>query len=199
MNLTRIYLVTNCYGDPNKVYIGKEKSHQKYGREFKHKQKYGYNIEFTFIDQVNGWDKNNWKPLETYWIQQFIAWGFEVLNSRKTGGSGPEFQREESKQKMRKPKPLIFCKKMQKPRTPNFKKGKEHKSYGIIRGPRSKEHNDKIRITHLKPIIQYDLQGNFIKEWSGIVEAEKFINGDIGACCRGKQKTSGGYIFKYKR
>jgi hypothetical protein len=23
MNITKIYLVENCYGDPNKVYIGK--------------------------------------------------------------------------------------------------------------------------------------------------------------------------------
>jgi group I intron endonuclease len=47
-------------------------------------------------------------------------------------------------------------------------------------------------------IIQYDLEGKFIQEWSSIAEAVKKYKGDISACIRGKQKTSGGYIWKIK-
>jgi hypothetical protein len=47
-------------------------------------------------------------------------------------------------------------------------------------------------------IEQYDLQNNFIKEWPSIAEAERQIGGDIQACCKGKQKTAGGFIWKIK-
>jgi len=47
-------------------------------------------------------------------------------------------------------------------------------------------------------IEQYDLQNNFIQEWSSISQARKQIKGDIQACCKGKQKTAGGYVWKYK-
>lgn len=48
-----------------------------------------------------------------------------------------------------------------------------------------------------RKVNQYDLEGNFIKEWSSVTEAKKHYKGDIGACCRGKQKTAGGYIWKF--
>ncbi len=52
-----------------------------------------------------------------------------------------------------------------------------------------------------KCVGQYDLQGNFIKEWTSQSEAGRFYNIDstgIYACCRGKQKSAGGFIWKYK-
>ena len=70
MESTKIYLVTNCYGDPNKVYIGKEKFPKKsHSREYCHKLVYGNNIIFTYIDEVNSLDSNDWKPLECFWIE----------------------------------------------------------------------------------------------------------------------------------
>lgn len=54
-----------------------------------------------------------------------------------------------------------------------------------------------------KKVNQYDLQGNFIKEWDCILNIEKNLNikvQNICACCSGKKyhKTAGGYIWKYK-
>lgn len=54
---TKIYLVENCYGDSNKVYIGKEKSHKSSSRKTEHTKNYGENIIFTYIDEVDGWNK----------------------------------------------------------------------------------------------------------------------------------------------
>lgn len=51
-----------------------------------------------------------------------------------------------------------------------------------------------------KAVIQYDLQNNFIKKWSSMIEAErnlKIRTSGICSCCRGKSKKSGGYIWKY--
>lgn len=51
-----------------------------------------------------------------------------------------------------------------------------------------------------KKIIQYDLSGNLIKVWDYIKQAseELLINkSGIINCCRGKNKTAGGYIWRY--
>ena len=76
-------------------------------------------------------------------------------------------------------------------------KTKEHaRNSQLARTGISKPNNFGDKIS--KPIIQYDLQNNYIREWRNITEAEKYYNGDIGACCRNKQLTSAGFIWKYK-
>ena len=50
-------------------------------------------------------------------------------------------------------------------------------------------------------VLQYDLDGNFIKEWEGTIDAIKFIGGhstNIMRCCQGKFKQAYGFIWKYK-
>lgn len=52
-----------------------------------------------------------------------------------------------------------------------------------------------------KPIIQYNLDGEFIREWESATDAASFYNinkVNITKCCLGKNKTSNGYIWKYK-
>lgn len=52
-----------------------------------------------------------------------------------------------------------------------------------------------------KKVIQYDLKGNKIKQYSSVVEASK-ITGiwkeNIASAARGKVKTAGGYIWRYE-
>ena len=52
-----------------------------------------------------------------------------------------------------------------------------------------------------KPIIQYDKEGNFIREWDCANDVERVLgisNKHIGSVCLGKRKSCGGYIWKYK-
>lgn len=51
------------------------------------------------------------------------------------------------------------------------------------------------------PIIQYDLEGNFIREWASSREIERelnFAHTNINNCCKGKYKTFYGYKWEYK-
>ena len=63
----------------------------------------------------------------------------------------------------------------------------------------TKEHIEKM----YKTINQYDLEGNFIKQWNSIKEAEQFYNpnkksqDNIGCVCRGKQKTAYKHKWEY--
>jgi hypothetical protein len=97
INITYIYLVENCFNDPNKVYIGKTKNPR--NRKWDHQKTYGKNIEYTIIDQVDSLEHKVWKPIETMWIQSFMIWGFDVVNLRKEGGNGSSEWSEESKRK----------------------------------------------------------------------------------------------------
>lgn len=53
-----------------------------------------------------------------------------------------------------------------------------------------------------KKVIQYDMQGNFIKLWCSVNEASLKLNiakQNISACCLNKKhKSAGGYIWKYE-
>ena len=53
----------------------------------------------------------------------------------------------------------------------------------------------------LRPILQYDLDGNFIKEYPCIISAVKELgirSSGISNCCAGRYNQSGGYKWKYK-
>ena len=55
-------------------------------------------------------------------------------------------------------------------------------------------------IGHNKNIIQYDIDGNFIKHWDTVSQASKQLNIDPSAIikvCKLKQKTTNGFVFKY--
>ena len=53
-----------------------------------------------------------------------------------------------------------------------------------------------------KAVLQYSLDGKFIKEWPNAYAAShglgKNIDGYIGLVCKGKKKSAGGFIWKYK-
>jgi hypothetical protein len=50
-----------------------------------------------------------------------------------------------------------------------------------------------------KSVLQFDKQNNFIQEYISVTEAKKQTKiPTIDRAARGKIKTSGGYIWKYK-
>ncbi|MDE5888957.1 MAG: hypothetical protein K2H20_02950, partial [Bacilli bacterium] len=53
---------------------------------------------------------------------------------------------------------------------------------------------------HSVSVLQYDLNGNFLKEWDCIADAETTLNihKSISKCCRGQRKSAGGFKWKYK-
>lgn len=159
---TYIYLVENCYGDPNKIYIGKTKN----SRYYEHKQKYGSDIVYNIIDEVNSLDSKEWKPLESFWINQFKVWGFEVLN-KNGGGGGAEFYTQDTKDKISKAlkgrtRHPDFGEKMKismlgknlgkthndetKLKMREARLGKSNPSKGVKRGPLTEEQKEKLRV-----------------------------------------------------
>jgi hypothetical protein len=84
---------------------------------------------------------------------------------------------------------------------------------GIPKKPHTIETKEKLskilkgrnsHVTWNKPVIQYDKEGNFIKEWISIKDAEKATGAKsiwevVSGYKNNKVKTSGGYIWEYKK
>jgi len=73
---------------------------------------------------------------------------------------------------------------------------------------KSKEFKEKIseslkgNTNRRKKVIQYNMNGEFIKEWECVLEAARFLGKTQGAgiteVCNGSRKSIYGYIWKYK-
>lgn len=60
---------------------------------------------------------------------------------------------------------------------------------------------EETKIKKSKPIIQYDMDGNYLREWISATEAAKCLGKDksnICICCKGRTKYAYGYMWKYK-
>jgi hypothetical protein len=184
--ITKIYLVTNCYGDPNKVYIGKTQNCRKYP----HRITYGNDIIYDYIDEIESLDSKDWKPLESFWINYFKFLGFEVLN-KNDGGGGNTTVSEETKLK-------IKISSIGQKRSDETKIKMSISRKGRIHSEKSKI---QIGINKRKEVLQYNLDGTFIKEWRGIKEVSKTLglykNG-ISSCYSGRINSCGGFIWRLK-
>ncbi len=75
------------------------------------------------------------------------------------------------------------------------KKMKEEANNRTNKLPAGKDHHNS------KCIEQYDKEGNLIKTFESIHQAAKELSvqpGGICMCCKGKLRTTGGFVFKYK-
>jgi group I intron endonuclease len=211
--MVKIYLVENCYNDYNKVYIGKTKT----TRKSSHKKTFGSNIIYTYIDEIDSFDKNDWKPLESYWIEQFKQWGFNVQNKNK-GGGGVQNHSKETKVKMKKPRKgsgrksgfkltqeeINIRKKPRKKQSLSTIKKRTNKTIGKKRTPETKLLMSQSKLgkpsNNSKSINQYDLEGNLIKTWNTAKEAALHYNirrHGIITCALGGTKTYKKYIWKH--
>lgn len=142
--------------------------------------------EKQLIDKLNLWEK--------YYIEKYDT--FNNGYNSTDGGSYSFIISEEAKEK---------CKVwLGKNRYPETNISIREKQKGRIKSDKEKE---KIRKAVLnksvgKAVLQYDLDGNFIKEYKTLTEAMKGVKGKkseyISRCAKGLQKTSHGYIWKFK-
>lgn len=142
--------------------------------------KKGLKPEIELLEYVS---KAEWCFWEQFWIEQFKQWGFNLKNSAEGGHGGKT----------------------------KWKTGKKHHFYGtkfnsnkrtnISKSLSGQSKNISTKIKVSNPIIQMNLQGEFIKEWYSITSASKKLNisqGNISAVCAGKRKQAGLFLWKYK-
>jgi hypothetical protein len=95
---------------------------------------------------------------ERYWISQFKTWGFKLTNATLGGEGGLGYKHSK-----------ITIKKMKhfwanKPKKPKIIKMTKDEMYA------------KVSLALSKPVLQYDLNGNFIKKWDSLKNAANYYN-----------------------
>ena len=60
--------------------------------------------------------------------------------------------------------------------------------------------NERIAKALSKPVLQFSLTGEFIREWESTMECERngFDHSAVGRCCRGKKPQYKGFLWRYK-
>jgi hypothetical protein len=203
-------------------YIGK--TINVYSRLYEHKQKYGSDIEIIILDEVKD---NEWIFWEKYYISLFKSWGYELKN-KNDGGGGTTRGTFQKSQKLKKSKSKAI---LQYDLEGNFIKewesGKQvADELGLTNASlityvlknkiptaykslwRYKTESYPLKIipptyweNNLVPILQYDLEGNFIKEWRSGKEASLYLNVNKQNICnalKNRAQSAYGYIWKYK-
>lgn len=78
----------------------------------------------------------------------------------------------------------------------NFHRGKKRSSKTKLKMSIAKQGKSS---NAMKSILQYDIHGNFIKEWPSLIQASKTLNinsRSIGNCLNNISKTAGGFTWK---
>lgn len=203
-----IYKIRNQIN--GKVYIGKTlenieerwKQHIKNAAkiENQHRPLYRainkYGIENFTIEQVEECDYTIVNEREQYWInfyQSYIGFKPSFGYNATLGGDGCQY---------------IDYSTVINIYIQNHNMTQTGKLLGIRRDTVSKILKDSsikiISPTASKKVLQYDLEGNLIQEYSSLSLAAKSINkfssgaiSHISDVCKGKRKTAYGYIWKY--
>ena len=195
------YTVYKHISPSGKVYIGITKRKPEYrwnkGKGYREDQllfyraikKYGWD-NFTHEILYTGLSEKDAKNIEISLIRQYKSLGMSYnITDGGDEGRGLHNKRKklskETKLKMSKSRKGLLAGN----KNPMYGRHETNPAYGKF----GKEHPAS------KKVYQYDLLGNFIKEWDCLSEVQRHLNilvTHITACCNGRQKTAGGYIWK---
>lgn len=202
-----IYKITNPEG---KIYIGLSKDIEKRFKSHKTLQfrgntklresliKYTPDFHlFEILEEINIFNSNKsqldiiLRKRERHWIDKYNSCVLGL--NENTGGGGCVSHTPQSKYKIG-----INQKNKPKPHTDEWNK---NIGLSLLGKKHSQTTNEKRIISLSKIIIQYDLQGNFIKEWPNAKLAAKELNlsyGGINRCCCKHLNTSGKFKWGFK-
>lgn len=145
----------------------------------------------------------NWKEREQYWIAYFP----NLCNHSIGGESGTLGYKMTDVHKRKISRRLLGRKRPQ------------HVKDKISRGHRGKivseETKEKLRVFNTgrvqsievrkrkakSPILQFDLDGNYIKEWYSLGQIQEetgFLKGNLSSCCNKRLKTAYGFKWVFK-
>ena len=162
------------------------------------------NSEIIEIDCVND---DEWRFWESWYIELYKSWGFELENKNNGGGGrGPGWISPPE----RNAKIKASMKNHSQYYTEEVRQRISEKNKGRAR-PFTEEHQQNMLIAkrkQAKPLLMFDLNDNLVREWESKGQAAEWIKETTGKisnittqikdCCLGKQKTAFKFKWKYK-
>jgi group I intron endonuclease len=163
--------------------------------------------KMDIIDETYG----SWEWLEMYWISQFKTWGFKLKNTTDGGDYNPMSnpisrkklsdkltgvsKSQNHKNSISKTKiGVSIHSEIQKVKYSNMNSGDGNPMYN------KKHTTDALQKMKLS-VLQYTLDGDFIKEWSSAADIERetdMLARSINRCAKGDRPTAYGYKWEYK-
>jgi group I intron endonuclease len=218
-----IYKITNPEG---KIYIGQSIDIDRRFKEYKRLQKRSAGRKIMSSLKKFGSEKHTFEIIEEclitqlhereyYWKKYYasVENGLNCDYFDNSGGPRSEETKrkisegakgkkrsEETKQKLRKPKTEEHKKNISKSKQNISEETKRKISEGKKGKTPNRDYKEWAK-TRTKPILQYDLDGNFIREWEGTKAAALYLGCDyttITANLRGITKKGYGFIWKRK-
>jgi hypothetical protein len=208
-----IYLTTNLI--TGKRYIGKDKNNNpKYlgsGTNLKKAiLKYGKN-SFKKIILEYCFDPKHMAEREEFWLQRYNVKDNSNFYNKTNKAFGNSGHTKESKHNIAKGLLKRKWKKEWGIKSGEKRTGKKRNQYvnGLDHGnynkPKSKTHKNNMSkshkgiITHIKPVLQFDINGNFLNEYPSKKYVQEVLGiTSVGQVLWGKNKTAGGFVWRYK-
>jgi group I intron endonuclease len=147
---------------------------------------------------------------EIYWGLKFDVLSNKHLNNRLGRGFG-SFDSEETKLKKQlchkgRSNYWLKGKNLSEEQCEKIRQGKLGKKHNVTKkrsdvGISKYNHVEAASKAKSKPVIQYDINGLFIKEWNSGKEAADilgFTQPNINLCCLGKKKSYKKFIWEFK-
>lgn len=204
-----IYLTTHT--TTNKMYIGRDKNNSPNyfgsGTDIKRiiKEEGKVNLRKNILEEVS---EETIAEREEYWLKYYDVENNPMFYNRTNKAYGCSRQTKDGKKKISKAlkgkkRSKEICKKMGESR-----KGLKRTSYKtrVDKGiKRNKPYPNMSKAAKLvdrsysyKAVIQYDLEGNYIKTYKSAQEAKNISKLKIQNNLVGLTKSCGGYVWKYK-
>lgn len=154
-----------------------------------HNMKYGYNIAFTNPTGYNQYSKESRLKLS------------KALTGRKHTELSKQRMSESAKGRIFSEETLDKISKSMKGKNTGKRGKRDSKIIEQTKNTWILKYQNGYKNLLQKPVLQYDLEGNFIKEWESSGIAAKTLNINkkaIQQCCRKSLKTSAKFKWKYK-
>lgn len=203
--MTCIYKITNPLGE---VYIGQTRNLRTRVRQHKCSttksrvndsfKKHGFDNHK--IEVLQSFNKdcclNALNIFERYFIEKYTNDGVTLFNIAK-GGSN---MTNEIRNKLKEARTGVERTSFKGNLNPYYGKTHSDEVRSIISRNNSMNRRGTKNGRH-RAILQYDLNGNILREWDTVTNASKSLNINrltISSALRGDNKTAKGFIFKYK-
>jgi hypothetical protein len=191
MNNDNVYIYTLSDNLGNVRYVGKTKYLNKRLKDHLYESKNNKNYKSNWINNLL---KANITPILeiidvvpndewVFWEQLFKTWGFKLTNLTIGGnGTGHGIHNINYGKKLTNEHKMKCSIKL---------RGENNPFYG-------KKHPPEIMKKFYKSVTQYSLDGEIIKTWNSIIEAETDLKiHSISSACNGKLLSAGGYIWRF--
>ena len=145
---------------------------------------------------------DNWAEREKYWISYYSNTNLCNLSNGGEGVGHNDYTKSKIKNALTGRKRSDEEKQAISKAMIGKKRGKYTNTEGHKKRYENPEERKKYGIKLRKKVGQYDLENNLIQEFESLREASRQLNincGSISKCCLGKNKSAGGYIWKYKQ